>query len=282
MGGQRLQRGDAADPAGLRRSRTHGDLVRADVLDVSRVRPRRDDHLGRRPPPRGLQLRPRRGQATRRGAPAERDPAALAEQPDRHRAAARRDRRAVRTGGRGNGRRRGGHRRGVRRVPPRRHPLRPRAARRAPQPARHPHDEQGVRAGRGPAGLPRRRSGDLRRPARRTPALPPLGGHPGGRERRPQARRRAARQGRGAARGAGPDGGVAGREGIRGRAERRELRIVRSVRRSSGTLAAAPGPRGADPGDRARGLAAGLDRHGSRDDGVQGRPGARTDKEEEP
>ena len=54
------------------------------------------------------------------------------------------------------------------------------------------------------------------------------------------------------------------RAGVRGRAERRELRIVRSVRRSSGTLAGAAGPRGADPGDRPRGLAAGLDRHGGR------------------
>ena len=35
--------------------------------------------------------------------------------------------------------------------------------------------------------------GDLRRAARRTAALPPVGGHPGGRERRAAARRRAAR-----------------------------------------------------------------------------------------
>ena len=58
VGGQRLQRGHAAAPAGVRRSRPHGGVVRADVLDVSRVRPRHDDRLGRRPP-RG-RLHPRR------------------------------------------------------------------------------------------------------------------------------------------------------------------------------------------------------------------------------
>ena len=40
----------------------------------------------------------------------------------------------------------------------------------------------------------------------------------------------------------------------------------------AGTLAGAARPRRADPGDRPGGLAAGLDRHGRRDDGVQGRP----------
>ncbi len=48
VGGQRLQRGHAAAAAGLRRPRPGGGVVRADVLDVPRVRPRRDDRLGGR------------------------------------------------------------------------------------------------------------------------------------------------------------------------------------------------------------------------------------------
>ena len=129
------------------------------------------------------------------------------EQPDRHRAAARRDRAAVRD--RPTGLvvideayaefRRAGHAQCAG------------AAAAAPQPRRHAHDEQGVRPRRGPAGLPRRGAGDLRRPARRTPALPPLGGDAGRRQRRPAARRRAARQGRRAPRRAGPHRGVAAR-----------------------------------------------------------------------
>ena len=272
MGRERLQRGDAADPAGVRWSGADGGLVRADVLHVSRVRPGRDDHLGGRPTPRRLQLRPRRGAATGRGAPAERDPAALAEQPDRHRAAARRDRRAVRAAGPAGHVRRRGDRRGVRRVPPRRHALGARAAPAAPQPDRHPHDEQGVRARRCPAGLPRRRARAVRRAARRAAALPPLGGHPGSRQCSAAPCRRAAGQGRRAARGARPHRGVADRTGLRSRAERRELRIVRSVPRSCGTLAGVARPRRADPHHRPGGLVAGLDRDSSRDDGVQGRP----------
>ena len=46
VGGQRLQRGDAAGPAGLRWPGSHRGVVRADVLDVPGVRPRRDDHAG--------------------------------------------------------------------------------------------------------------------------------------------------------------------------------------------------------------------------------------------
>ena len=127
LGRQRLQRGDAAAAAGLRRPRPHGGVVRPDVLDVSGVRPRRDDHLRRRPPPRRLRLRPRRGGARRRAAPALGRAAALAQQPDRHRAAARRDRRAVRDGAQRDRR----HRRGLRRVPPRRHAVGARAAARS-------------------------------------------------------------------------------------------------------------------------------------------------------
>ena len=84
--------------------------------------------LGRRPPARRLLPRPRRSareliaehRPTRRAA-------ALAEQPDRHRAAARRRSRRSASGRRDG---RGGGRRGVRRVPPRRHAQRARAARR--------------------------------------------------------------------------------------------------------------------------------------------------------
>ena len=54
----------------------------------------------------------------------------------------------------------------------------------APQPGRDPHHEQGVRARRRPARLPRRRPRDLRRDPRRAAAVPPVGGHPGGRARR--------------------------------------------------------------------------------------------------
>ena len=68
---------------------------------------------------------------------------------------------------------------------------------------------------------------------------------------------------------------VAGRTGSRSRAERRELRIVRSVPRSCGTLAGAARPRCADPHHRPGGLAAGLDRNNSGDDGVQGCPEGR-------
>ena len=50
LGGQRLQRGHAADPAGVRRPGAYGAVVRADVLDVSRVRPRHPHPLGHRHP----------------------------------------------------------------------------------------------------------------------------------------------------------------------------------------------------------------------------------------
>ena len=114
----------------------------------------------------------------------------LAEQPDRHGAAARRGRaRVLRRGADGDGRRR----RGVRRVPPRRHAERARAARRPPAAGRDPHHEQGVRARRraGSATSPRRPAVVRRAPARPA-ALPPVRGHPGGRARRAAPRRRAA------------------------------------------------------------------------------------------
>ena len=157
VGGQRLQRGDAAAAAGLRRAGPDRAELRADVLDVSRVRPRHRHRVGRRPPRR----RTSRSTSTARrdaGRGSSRPDVVLlpiAQQPDRHRAAARGGRRCcARPRGAEPADRRG--RRGVRRVPPRRHAQRARAAAAAPQPGRHPHDEQGVRAGRRPARLPRR------------------------------------------------------------------------------------------------------------------------------
>ena len=61
------------------------------------------------------------------------------------------------------------------------HAERPRAAAAAPQPRGHPHDEQGLRPRRRAARLPGRRPGDLRRPADRPAALPPLRDDPGDR-----------------------------------------------------------------------------------------------------
>ena len=110
------------------------------------------DRVGRRAPRDRLRARPRPRARPGQGAAAERGAAAAPEQPDRHRAAARRGHRALR-GGRRRDRRR---RRGVRRVPPGRHAERAGAAAAAPQPGGHPHDEQGVRAGRRPGRLPRR------------------------------------------------------------------------------------------------------------------------------
>ena len=46
VGGERLQRGDAPAAAGLRRPGPDGAELRADVLDVSGVRPRHDDRAG--------------------------------------------------------------------------------------------------------------------------------------------------------------------------------------------------------------------------------------------
>ena len=60
VGGQRLQRGDAAAAAGLRRAGPHGARLRADVLDVPGVRPRHRHRLGGRPPRGRLHARPRR------------------------------------------------------------------------------------------------------------------------------------------------------------------------------------------------------------------------------
>ncbi len=96
VGGQRLQRGDAAAAPGLRRAGADGGELRADLLDVPRVRPRHPHPLGRRTPRERLQPRPRRGARPCRGGAALGGAAALAQQPDRHGAAARGGRRPVR------------------------------------------------------------------------------------------------------------------------------------------------------------------------------------------
>ena len=98
LGGQRLQRGDAAPAAGLRRPGPDRRELRADVLDVPRVRPRHQHAVGRGTPRERLRARPR---PCARGGPAraaERGAAAVAQQPDRDGAAAGRRRGSVRGG----------------------------------------------------------------------------------------------------------------------------------------------------------------------------------------
>ncbi len=225
--------------------------------------------------PRGrLHPRPRRAparwsleQQPERGAAAE------PEQPHRHRAAARGGRGAVRGGGVLRAGRAGGHRRGVRRVPPRRHAERARAAARAPQPRGDPHDEQGLRAGRCPAGLPGRRPGHLRRDPRGAPALPPLGGDPG-RRRWPRCATPpscSARSTTCAPSATAPSSRCAAK-GLTRRRQRRELRAVRHLRRPARHLGAAARARRAGARDRPRGVAARLDRHPGGDDGLRRRP----------
>ena len=170
---------------------------------------------------------------------------------------------------RGGRRRAGRGRRGVRRVPPRRDAQRPRAAAAAPQPGRHPHHEQGLRARGRPAGLPRGRAGDLRRAPGRPAALPPVRGDPGRGPRGAAARARAARQGRRPPCRTGRLRRLAARAGAEGRGQRRQLRAVRELRRPARRLAGSAGPRGADPRDRPRRLAAGLHRHACGDGNIQ-------------
>ena len=71
MGGQRLQRGHAPAAPGLRRPGPDGAELRADVLDVSGVRPRHQHRVGGGPPRGGLLPRPRPRPGADRGAPAE-------------------------------------------------------------------------------------------------------------------------------------------------------------------------------------------------------------------
>ena len=82
---------------------------------------------------------------------------------------------------------------------------------RAAAAGRHPHDEQGLRARRRPARVPRRRPGARRRAAPGADAVPPLDADPGGRARRAGARRPHARDGRGDQGPARPDRVGAGR-----------------------------------------------------------------------
>ena len=90
------------------------------------------------------------------------------------------------------GARHGHRRRGLRGVLPRRHAVGADAAARAPAAGGHPDHVEGVRRGRDPAGLPRRRPRGDRRAAAGPAALSPVHGHPGGGAGRAGARRRAA------------------------------------------------------------------------------------------
>ena len=83
------------------------------------------------------------------------------------------------------GARHGDRRRGLRRVRPGRHAERAGPAARPPAAGGHPHDEQGVRVRRRPAGLSRRRPGRGRRRPAGPAAVPPVARSP----RPPRARR---------------------------------------------------------------------------------------------
>ncbi len=197
LGRERLQRGHAPAPPGLRRPGPLRPVVRAHVLDVPRVRARRDDRLGRGPARGGLHARPGLRGGDDRGGPARRDPAREPQQPDRHGAAARHGRgrarrRRPRRGRRRAGRvARGGRRRGLRRVPAPRRAERARAAGRPTEPRGRPHHVEGVRDGRRARRVPGGVAGAGRRAARRAAAVPPVGGDPGGRARGARALRRA-------------------------------------------------------------------------------------------
>ena len=106
-----------------------GAELRADVLDVPRVRPRHHDRVGRGPP-RGATSRST--STTRATLIQERQPSVVLlpspEQPDRHRAAAGGGQRTLCEAAAGASGRHRRRRRGVRRVPPQRHAQRPRAA----------------------------------------------------------------------------------------------------------------------------------------------------------
>ena len=111
----------------------------------------------------------------------------------------------------------------------------------------------------------------VRRAAARPAAVPPVRGHPGGRAGGAAARRRAARP-RSTTLRAERDRTVAWlrERGLAGRRLRRQLRAVRDVRRPACGLAGPARPGRADPRDRARRLAAGVGRHAGRDGSVPG------------
>ena len=170
------------------------------------------------------------------------------------------------------GHRRG--RRGVRRVPPARHPQRDRAARHAPAAGRHPHAEQGVRAGRGSRRLPGRRappwstrcsSSGCRTTCppspRRSPA-PPCATPPSCSARSPRCASSATCW----------STGCAAQPGLDGRRLGRQLRAVRPVRRPRRRLAAPARPRRPGPRHRAGRLAAGQRRNPRGDGGFPRRP----------
>ena len=152
-------------------------LVRADVLDVSRVRPRhphrwrtfprRDDFTIDADRGGGGRSRDRRPDVVFIASP--NNPTGTAVALDTMRAICRR---------RHRGR---GRRRGLLRVRPDRHAERAGAAAGVTPAGGHPDHVQGVRVRRRPARLPGRVAGVRRRPADRPAALPPVGGHPGGR-----------------------------------------------------------------------------------------------------
>ncbi|CAA9360485.1 MAG: Histidinol-phosphate aminotransferase, partial [uncultured Nocardioidaceae bacterium] len=153
LGRERLERGHAPAPPGLRRARPDGTVVRPHLLDVSRVRPGHQHRVARGPPRAGLL--PRRGPRRRagEGGAAECRAAPVAEQPDGNGAAARCGDRALRRRVGGRDGRGGRHRRGVRRVPPLGHTERPRAAGPHAEPGGDPDHEQSLRAGGRPARL---------------------------------------------------------------------------------------------------------------------------------
>ena len=168
----------------------HGPGLRAVVLDAPDPRRRHAHRVGARAPARRLLARRGPGGRRDRREAARRAVRDHAEQPDgpvgraRRAAGHRRGRPRARRG-----------RRGVRRVLVR--SLGRRAAR-APgsQAGGQPHDVQGVRLRRRPAGLPRGRPGGDRGADARPAALPPLGPDPGrgaggagARRRHPRARR---------------------------------------------------------------------------------------------
>ena len=177
-------------------------------------------------------------------------------------------------GGRATSRRRRGRRRGLRRVPPHRHAERARAA------AAHRNlvvtrtmskafALAGARLGYLAAA-----PGDLRRAPRGAAALPPVGGHPGGRAGGAAPRRRAARPGR---RRCAPSGtrtvDLAARAGARRSPTRDANFVLFGAFADRHAVWQGLLDRGrADPRGRPRRLAAGVDRHARGDGGVQGGP----------
>ena len=211
VGGQRVQRGDAAAAAGVRRPGPHGAELRADVLDVSGVRPRHRHRLGRRAPRGRLLARPRPRPRAGRGASG--PPSCCCRAPTTRPAPRCRRRRSppcARPSGDGvvvvvdeayGEFRRAGMPSALELLPAHRNLVVTRTMSKA------------FALAGAAARLPRRRPGDLRRDPGRAAALPPVRGHPGGRAGGAAARSRAARQGRRAARRARQDGGLAARPG---------------------------------------------------------------------